>query len=215
MPLSTFIDRSGQTFGKLTVVSVAQRGKVVRWLCMCDCGKETIVRSKCLVTGNVRSCGCLAKNNLKGGAEATRTHGRSRDRLYAVWAQIIGRCTCVTDKNYPYYGGRGIVMCSAWRRSFAQFAADVGERPSMSHTLDRINNDGPYAPDNVRWATRREQANNRRSNIYLIYKGKRQTVMQWARELRIDSYTIYNQLRLGKTLPDIVEAEGLATIPGE
>jgi len=129
-------------------------------LCKCNCGKETIVRGSDLKSEKTKSCGCFLK---KGGR---LTHGHSKigkvSKVYMVWCDIKKRCNNKNNKDYKYYGGRGIKVCKRWSK-FENFLRDMGEVPS-GLTLDRINNDLGYFKKNCRWATRKEQANNQRSN---------------------------------------------------
>jgi hypothetical protein len=156
------IDLTGQTFGRLTVVSrsVAQRGNSY-WNCRCVCGVERRVSLPNLRSGHVRSCGCLSRES-----RATRStiHGHARvgarTREYSSWHSMVSRCTNPNIEPYAKYGARGIKVCARWL-DFVNFLADMGERPPNT-SLDRIDNDGNYEPGNCRWATASEQMKNRR-----------------------------------------------------
>jgi len=150
------IDRTGQVFGKLTVLRQAGRDtlKKVLWRCKCECSEETVVVSGSLVTGNTTSCGC-DRGNYK--------HGGSGKGSYNTWRAMIRRCTIQTDKDYPRYGGAGVSVCPAWL-GYNQFVADMGE-PEGDETLDRINTYGNYEPYNCRWAGVKTQNRNTRLRV--------------------------------------------------
>jgi hypothetical protein len=151
------IDITNQRFGLLVAIRpTAKRdstGSVI-WLCHCDCGNTCSHPLRQILQGGYRSCGCRMRT--KHG----RTRGGKRDPLFITWQAMIQRCYDRNTRSYKRYGGRGITVCERWRHSFANFLADVGERPAGA-TIDRINNDGSYEPGNVKWSTPKEQANNR------------------------------------------------------
>ena len=165
--MGKFIDLTGDRYGRLTVLRRmpnlirSKSRQVATFLCTCECGEEVIVRSDHLRTGNTRSCGCLQREAAQLGL-SNRSHGESRRSLeYASWAAMKSRCTNPNEIHYERYGGRGISVCDRWQ-SYEGFLADMGRRPSPQHSLDRINNDANYDKSNCRWATKKEQANNRR-----------------------------------------------------
>lgn len=179
-------DLTGQRFGMLTVVGRA--GSVLRpsgrlrcpiWTCLCDCGLTGTPTSENLRTGNTTSCGC----------QHGEQHGGRHAVEYEIWCSMRARCDNPKNKAFHNYGGRGIGYDPAWVR-FSQFIADVGPRPSDLHSLDRRDNEKGYSKDNCRWATKKEQCNNRRGNRLITALGKTQTLMQWADETGIPQGTI-------------------------
>lgn len=164
--MSAFVDKIDLTYERLTVIEHIGPSKngSVRWLCQCECGNTKIVRGDSLANGNTKSCGCLQKDIAR---ETHTTHGHirtdKRSREYLTWSGMKARCTNPKASNYKHYGERGITICETWLNSFKQFLEDMGERPENT-SIDRIDNDGNYEPDNCRWATAAEQRSNQRRN---------------------------------------------------
>lgn len=184
-----------QKFERLTIIK--QRGKDnnnhILWLCLCDCGQKVIVQSSHLITGHTRSCGCLKRegNNIKH----KHTINNKPSKIYQIWATLIQRCINPNNPKYPIYGERGITVCKRWKK-FPNFLEDMGEAPQRCQ-IDRINNDGNYCKSNCRWATRKQQARNRRDNRLVTYNGKTQCVTAWSEEVGISKYVIYKRLNRG------------------
>lgn len=168
-------DKTGQRFEMLTVTRRAENDKHghVRWECLCDCGKTCYPSSNNLKRGNSTSCGCRIgivgremKNPAKPNPNYRRHWAASKGRPvpeYQIWLSMKQRCCNPKDVAYHSYGGRGITVCKEWLNDFPTFMSQIGHRPSKWHSLDRVDNDGNYEPSNVRWATKKEQQNNRRT----------------------------------------------------
>lgn len=189
------IDLTGQRFGRLLVIKkCGRKGRSVAWLCRCDCGSEKIMKGCALLRG-VQSCGCLRKDKL---LERISRHGLCGQRIYGIWAGMLQRCSNQKQRNYSRYGGRGITVCDEWRQDFEAFynwAMAHGYKDGL--TIDRIDNDKGYYPDNCRWITMKNQANNRHNNHYLEFNGHRHTISEWSELLGINKHTIRCRLKRG------------------
>ena len=162
--MSAIVDLSGHVFGKLRVVErsgSSLRGRA-QWLCECECGKETTVVGKRLRSGETKSCGCLRVDIAVEHGMNNKTHGQTKSRTWKSWSCMRERCMNPNAHGYSLYGARGIKICSRWDR-FESFLVDMGERPD-GFTIDRIDTDGNYEPGNCRWASWKQQNNNKRNN---------------------------------------------------
>lgn len=183
----------GMKFGRLTVIGVSQkdsRGKSILD-CQCECGGRKNVHSSSLVRGDTRSCGCLHK---EANAYKNIKHQKSHFPEYKIYHGILERCFNERTNNFINYGGRGITVCERWKNSFENFFADMGKRPSAKHSIDRINNDGNYTPENCRWATRKEQGRNKRTNFLIKFNGKVQCLKDWAVDAKLNHATLRNRI---------------------
>lgn len=190
--MSKRIDLTGQRFGRLTVESFLymDKNRHSMWICKCDCGKTKIVQSNNLKSGHTKSCGCLYE-------EVNVKHRKHGTRLYRIWRGMVTRTENKGDKRFCDYGGRGIRICEEWRKDFQKFydwAMSHGYDKNL--TIDRIDNDKGYYPDNCRWADRKTQSNNRRYNVRIKYQGEQHTLSQWSEKLGIAEGTLWNRLYL-------------------
>ena len=187
----------GQKYKKLTAIRfLHMRGSSQVWLFVCECGKEKEARKSNVTRGVVNSCGChhgLRKHGMSK-REGHIKLGKQKP-IYSLWVRMRQRCTNPQNTDFKYYGGRGIKICKRWSE-FKNFLEDMGDIPSVAHSLDRIDNNGNYKPSNCRWATRFEQSNNRRSVRKISFQGKEQTISAWVLELpiKITSKLLWHRL---------------------
>lgn len=185
---------SGERFELWTVIDNT-RGRYAVW-CRCRCGKHKMVNTSDLRLGKSRGC---RQCTVSGKRSPTYRHGRTGTSLHKVWMGMIARCEIKSATGYKDYGGRGISVCDGWRGcgGFEAFLADMGERPTALHSIERINNDGDYTPDNCRWATRREQDRNTRRSRLIVYNGESKTLREWSDEIEINYETLRQRIGRG------------------
>lgn len=189
-------DMTGRRFGRLAVRERAANDKAgnAKWLCECDCGQQRAVYAQALRSGATQSCGCLNRERV---SVTSMRHGKSHTAYYKAWHAMIRRCTDPSNHKWHRYGGRGIKVCERWK-SFEAFAEDMGPR-GAGMTLDRKNNDGDYEPSNCRWATQKQQGNNRGNNRRIAVGSGTRTVSEAAREAGLSLSTLRGRLRSGWT----------------
>jgi hypothetical protein len=192
-----FKDLTSQHFSRLCVLGFAGvKGKNATWYCKCDCGKIVAIPTARLKSNKAKSCGCYASESA---SKRMTTHGYGTGKIvsyaYKSWNAMMSRCFCKSDQAYHRYGGSGITVCDRWLK-FENFLADMGERPKE---LDRKENDKGYCPENCRWATPTEQANNLSNNRLLTFNGETKSASQWAKEKGIPTSTLFG--RISKNWP--------------
>ena len=195
-------DITGIKFGKLTPLYVSGKSKSREyiWHCICDCGNETDVVGSSLRNGNTKSCGCLIYN---GHPMNSTTHGMSKERIYHIWKSMKQRCINPKNISYKNYGGRNITVCDEWKNDFMTFynwAINNGYKNNLS--IERIDVNGNYCPENCCWVTFFEQQSNKTNNKYIEYNGDTYTLAQLSRKFNIDSETLRKRLKSGWSLED-------------
>lgn len=186
-------DLSGLRFGKLVVVEYTGNNKSGRamWLCRCDCGNYHKTLGKYLLNGDTTSCGCHRARILSNTIKRHTSHKMSKTKLYTKWVSIKDRCFNPKNKAYQNYGGRGIRVCKEWAESFENFYEwAINSGYSEELTIDRIDVNGDYEPNNCRWADVKTQSNNTRRNHYLTYKGETKSLAEWAEIKKINYSTL-------------------------
>lgn len=206
------IDLTGRKFGRLTVLGRAENhGKDTFWKCQCECGNIKEVNGAKLKNGHTKSCGCLrTKRKIKSNIQRNyhKTHGMSETRLYRIYKKMYRRCYKPQTKYYENYGGRGITICPEWLgehgfENFSKWALSHGYADNLS--IDRIDNDKGYSPDNCKWSTAKEQANNTRSTVFLTYKGETKPASEWSEITGIRQDTLTMRKRNGWTDEECIE----------
>jgi hypothetical protein len=196
------MDLVGHTYGRLRVVSHSRtvyivRGNLTRgyayWNCICTCGTTLEVNGNNMRHGHSRSCGCLNIDEIR---RRSTTHGSTETVEYEIWTGILTRCRNQRCRAFRVYGGAGVTVCERWL-DFTQFYSDMGPRPSPEHSIDRIDNKGNYEPGNCRWATRIEQANNRRDNVRVQHGSAIHTLKEWSRITTIPYSALHYRHKAG------------------
>ena len=213
--MGKFVDLTGKRFGRLVVNDLYDRNNgVIRYECICDCGNQTVVRASNLRSGHTKSCGCFHDDSSseKGTERHYRTHSMTGTRLYRIWHGMKSRCYNPNVQYYCYYGSKGVGMCEEWKSHFEQFyqwAISNGYDDGLS--IDRIDSNGDYCPENCRWATPIEQQANRINTPRLTCHGVTKTLSEWAAETGIKRNTIRERLNRGwsveKSLTEPVKSE--------
>lgn len=193
------LDLSGKRFSRLLVLGRVKvdGARNVMWECQCDCGNKTIAAAA-NIGKSTRSCGCLARETaaeLLRGNTMKQTHNQSKSREHATWTKMKQRCHNPKNPKYPIYGARGITVCERWRNSFENFYADMGERPSNRHSIDRKNNDGNYELGNCRWALPQTQMRNYSGNHIVEIDGQRLCIIEWVEKLNIPEWKPWEMIR--------------------
>lgn len=195
------LDLQGRRFGKLLVLEEdGKYGTNIMWRCKCDCGNEVRVRAASLMSGNSTSCGC-------GRIEAITSHGMTDTQLFNAWRAMKRRCQANNKQCYKDYRGRGITVCEEWEHDFNAFkewSLSNGYENKPKISLDRIDNDKGYSPDNCRWTTPKVQSRNRRTTVFLDYNGERHCLAEWAEKLGISQKTIGYRYRAGWSTEEIL-----------
>jgi hypothetical protein len=192
------IDLSGERFGRLIVLSRAPNNKkTTRWLCLCDCGITKAINATCLTKEITQSCGCLRKE--KTGKQFSR-HGMTNSSEYSIWCAMKRRCSDKNNRYYHRYGGRGIVVCDNWKDSFENFYKDMGKKPD-GYSIDRIDVNGNYSPENCKWSNAVEQANNKSTNNFLTYGDETHTIAEWSRIGGIPQTALHQRIKSGMPMP--------------
>ncbi len=190
---------TNQKFGRLTAASFSHTNKFNKavWLCVCDCGGEKLATYDNLLKGDTKSCGCNRHPITHG---VTRNNEKTPE--YTVWQNMKARCYLKGHARYKDWGGRGIRVCSRWKKSFGNFIADMGLRPSTKHSIDRIDNDGNYTPENCRWATKKEQIKNRNNTRWLIFNRHIISLSEFSELVNKSSNSVLYRLRKKKETPE-------------
>lgn len=196
--MGAFVNRSGMRYGRWTVLDYWHRqdGRI-RWLCRCDCGAEAMVMGQGLRSGTSTSCGCYHMERLRQKGR-NATHGMTKTSTYESWFGMKRRCLNPKNHAYDRYGGRGITVCERWLK-FENFLVDMGQCPD-GLSIERIDNEKGYEPGNCKWATRVEQARNRRTNVRAFYSGQSRLLIEISEMSGMKYSTVYYRAMRGLPL---------------
>ena len=208
--MGKFLDLTGGKYGRLVILSRAKdyiqpNGKKrIMWNCMCDCGSTITAFGDNIKKGVTTSCGCYRKECT---SKRISVHNDTNTRLYGVWCTMKSRCYNRAVKHYHRYGGRGIVVCDEWKNSFKSFKDwSINNGYSEGLSIDRIDNNGDYSPTNCRWVSFKIQANNRKSNKLLTYKGETHNLTEWAKIININPKTLFSRLYSGWSIERMLDS---------
>jgi hypothetical protein len=209
--MGKLVNLSGQKFGRWYVLGRApNKGNCTMWRCRCECGNIRVVEGYSLKSGLSKSCGCLHNELL---IERCTKHGcakqNAKERIYQIWASMKKRCYNPKSQYYYLYGGRGITVCDEWlgehgAENFVEWALSSGYREDL--TLDRKDNNGNYEPSNCRWATQKEQANNKRNNHYIIHNGEKHTIKEWSEIKGLTYSALFHRISRGWNIEEALNA---------
>lgn len=191
-------DLSDKVFGRLKVIELAEvKNRRAYWLCQCKCGKQKSIRGDALLSGRTNSCGCLKREMESSNLHITNPHGCKNHPVYHIWANMMSRCYSESNNNYHNYGGRGITVRSEWHdvRNFCKWADETGYVKPL--TLERIDVDGNYCPENCKWIPMSEQELNKRNTARIVYNGEIRPLVSVARELGLNVGTVKNRWKKG------------------
>ena len=187
----------GKKIGRLTiqkaVISLNDGRKYLK--CLCDCGRKLMVLEKNVSRGATKSCGCLRSEITSA---RNRSHGLSNSEEYQIWCGIIKRCENRKSLGFKNYGGRGISICKRWRSDFNFFIKDMGKRPSKNHSIDRVDVNGNYSPENCRWASKSIQMRNTRRARFIDLNGEPTPLAEAAEKMNISKSTLYSRIKRNK-----------------
>jgi hypothetical protein len=187
------IDLIGKRFGRWTVIKESEnKGKNVAWVCLCDCGNKRTCLSYNLLSGKSTNCGCVRRKKL---SVIFKKHGGTGTRLYSIYKSMKQRCYNKNNSAYKYYGGKGIVICKNWKNDFSVFrdwALQNKYKENIS-SIDRINPNGNYCPENCRWVSLKKQQNNKLNSMFVIIDNKKLTIAEWAEKTKTNKQTLYDK----------------------